>query len=150
MIDVVGLYLSDEMARYLMIWTVAFSAMLVFTLAFAVTRGAGFRCPLALLRGTQRFFLCCLAISLAYVGAYVAEYSADAIPLGPLLILFINFMIATMISGIRHLLSPAMADNNTWGGAWRLVHDRTLRMADDVHRSAFGDIKPPIRTARRR
>ena len=79
MYDVVSLYLSDEMVRYVVVWTIAVSALMVFVMAFAVTRGAGFGCPLALLRGAQRVFLCALAISLAYVGAFIAEYAADAV-----------------------------------------------------------------------
>ena len=131
MYDVVSLYLSDEMVRYVVVWTIAVSALMVFVMAFAVTRGAGFGCPLALLRGAQRVFLCALAISLAYVGAFIAEYAAAAVPLGPLLILFLCFMTSTLISGIRHLLAPAVAIDNTWDDTWRFLREKARNVLLD-------------------
>jgi len=142
MYDVVALLLAPDTIRYLVIWTLCVSALTVAFLMAPVTRGAGWHCPLAFLRGVQRFFLICLAVSLAYVAAYTAEYEVDAIPVGPLLVLFINFMLATIISGIRHLMAPAIMEDNTWGGALALLGWRVRRhlLADAASR-----IVPPVR-----
>jgi hypothetical protein len=133
MYDIVSPYVDADKVRDLLVITLVLSALMIFFLAFAVTRGAGFRCPLAVLRAVQRFFSCALAITLAYIAAYVAEYSTDSVPLGPLLIVFILVMVSALISGARHLMAPAIADDNTWGGAWRLFRERMLKPLPASH-----------------
>lgn len=133
MYDIVTIYLTDAMIRCISIWTLSASAVMVFLLAFAVTYGAGFGSPLALLRGLQRFFLCAMAISMAYAAAYVSFFSWT--PPGPFLILFVLFLIVTMISGIRHMMAPAIAKNDTWTGAWHLIRLRGFSFAIDHHLS---------------
>ena len=132
MYDLIGDHLSVETTRYIIVWTIAISAPMVGFLSFAVTRGAGFRCPLAMLRSAQRFFLFLLSISLAYVGAFIAAESLDAVPLAPLLVLFLLFMLSTMVSGIRHLMAPAIAVDNTWAGAWRVARERARRLLPET------------------
>jgi hypothetical protein len=124
MFDIVAPYFSQETIRCAAVWTLASSALIIFFLAFAVTTGAGFRCPLALLRGAQRLFLCALSISAAYAAAYIVSFSWT--PPGPVLILFVAFLVATLISGVRHLMAPAISADNTWSGAWRLIHDKMV------------------------
>jgi hypothetical protein len=119
MYDVVGLYLTDEAIRHVAIWTLSVSALIIFLLAFAVTEGAGFHGPLALLKGAQRFILCALSIACAYAAACIIYFGWT--PPGPILILFVAFSISTTISAVRHLLGPALAINNTWKSAWTAV-----------------------------
>jgi hypothetical protein len=115
MYDVVSLYLTDDAVRHVAIWTLSVSALIIFLLAFAVTEGAGFHGPLALLKGAQRFILCALSIACAYAAACIVYFGWT--PPGPILILFVAFSISTSISAVRHLLGPALAANNTWDSA---------------------------------
>jgi hypothetical protein len=126
MFDIVTLYIAPNTVRILVVSSLTISAVLVFIMAFAVTRGAGFHCPLAVLRGFQRLVLCALAISMAYVAAYVAEYAEDTVPLGLLLILFILFMVSTIVSGTRHLMAPAVVVDNSWSSAWKFFAEKMV------------------------
>lgn len=126
MYDVVGLYLTDESVRHLAIWTLSVSALIIFLLAFAVTEGAGFHGPLALLKGAQRFILCALSVACAYAGACIVYFGWT--PPGPILILFIAFSVSTTISAVRHLLGPALAENNTWASVWSALRYKTCKV----------------------
>jgi hypothetical protein len=125
MYDVVILYLSSDTIRSIASWTLSLSALIIFFLAFAVTEGAGFHCPLALLRMVQRMILCALSIAAAYAAAFIVYLSWT--PPGPILLLCIAFMASTLISAARHMLAPAIAADNTWSGAWRAAYDRLAR-----------------------
>lgn len=131
MYDIVSVYLSDETMRCMAVWTLSISAAIIFVLAFAVTEGAGFRCPLAFLRGVQRLLLCALAICKAYAAAWIAQTGWT--PPGPVLILFIMFMLVIMVSAARHLMAPAVNRNNTWGYAWHVMRENGKKwlMEDD-------------------
>lgn len=124
--DVVATHMSDEMMRCISVWTLSISAILTFILAFAVTSQASFRCWLAALRWVQRFFLCAMAITMAYGAAYIADHAYT--PPGPFVIMFVVTMVVIIISGIRHLSAPALSADNTWSGGWFVIRENVRRL----------------------
>lgn len=125
MYDIVSLYLKDDTIKCMSVWTLSISALIIFAIAFAVTNGAGFGSPMALLRWFQRFCLCGLSVAAAYAAAFIA-YTGWTPP-GPILILFVAFMVVVVISAARHvLLAPTIGFDDSWHGAWRSTK-RSLR-----------------------
>jgi hypothetical protein len=118
--DLVAGFLSPEQIRHVAVWALAVSAGFVFVFAFAGSDGAGFRCPVAMLRFLYRLFMCCLAIALAYDGAWVASHE-EYVPPGPMLIVLVSLMLVLLVSAVRHMLAPAVAADNSWGGAARYL-----------------------------
>jgi hypothetical protein len=126
MYDVVTLYLSDEAIRCISIWTLPVSAMVIFFFAFAVTEGAGFHSPFAILRGLQRFFFCALSIACAYAAACIVYMGWT--PPGPVLLLFVAFAVCTTLSGLRHVAGPALAQHDTWASAGEAFREWMRKM----------------------
>ena len=143
MFDVLAdkLNFSPELLQIMTVWTCWISALFIGPiLAFAVTDGAGLRCPLAVLRMVHRIFLVALSLSLAYLAAYV-QSERLTLP-GPAVLVLMCLFIVTVISGIRHALAPAIPLSNSWrtvGTSAKKVIDRAL------HRDAGPRSVPRVR-----
>jgi len=118
MFDVLAdkLHFSPELLQTMTVWTCWISALFIGPiLAFAVTDGAGLRCPLAVLRMAHRIFLVALSLSLAYLASYVQSEHLT-LP-GPAVLVLMCLFIVTVISGIRHAFAPAIPLSNSWWSA---------------------------------
>ena len=128
--DVLTNHLSDAMIRCLTVWALVVSAIVVFALAFALTRGASLRCFLTTVRWVQRFVLCAVAIAMGYAVAYIVDWSYT--PPGPFVILIGLLMVSTLISAVRHL-SPPLTHDMTWRKALSEMRVRFVHWLDGLN-----------------
>lgn len=113
MIDVIGIFLSQEAMRDLMVIMCVVSAVVIGPiLSFAVTPDAGIHCKIAFVRLLQRFALGGFSISLMYWAMFVLVEQRP-VPGPTLLVVFFMFT-STMISAWRHLSAPPVPQTNTW------------------------------------
>lgn len=118
MIDVVSPILGPDGIRHASIICLWVSAIIIGFLAFAATKDAGFRCPLAFLRAALRLFMVLFAISVAYLAAWLGE-TPDRVPTGPALLVDMTMMLVFLCSCAIILFSPPIPRENSWDSAWQ-------------------------------
>jgi hypothetical protein len=103
----------------------AVSAILILAMAQAVTRGAGFRCRLALIRGIQRVLMFGLAGALGNMAAFM--YQTWWAPPWEAAVVFYLFIGLIVVGFIRHKGAPDIPSDASWGHPLpRLIYDRAV------------------------